>query len=65
MPSDRQAWSWVDELEFIKKLGSHGPIPRNHRDAVFEYLETVKKRQDWGAIDRAKVVQACMRELSL
>jgi hypothetical protein len=63
MPSDRHAWSWVDELEFIKKLGTHGPIRRPHRDAVFDYLNTVRKRSDWGAIDQAKVVQACMREL--
>jgi hypothetical protein len=64
MPSDRHAWSWVDELEFIKKLGSHGPRSWSHHDAVFDYLNTVHKRSDWGAIDKAKVVQACIRELS-
>jgi hypothetical protein len=64
MPSDRTGWQLVDELQFIKGLGNHGPIPRNHRDAVLDYLNTVRKRQDWGAIDQAKVVQACMRELS-
>lgn len=64
MPSDRKAWVFTDELTFIKGLGSHGPMHRPHRDAVMDYLNAIRKREDWLGMDPEKVIKACTRELS-
>ena len=64
MPSDREGWSLSDELQFIVGLGKHTAKRRDHADAVLEYTNAIRKRYEWGAIDKAKVYAALQRELA-
>lgn len=61
--SDRRAWSFTDELEFIKGMGKHTPTNRPHMDIVLDYLNALRRRHDWGDLDEARVISACRREL--
>ena len=57
-------WGLADELEFIAGLGKHTMVRRDHADAVLDYTNALRKRWDWGAIDKAKVYAALQRELA-
>lgn len=63
MPSDRRAWRFTDELEFIKGLGQHTETKREHMDTVLDYLNALRKRVDWGDLEESRVIAACRREL--
>lgn len=62
MPSDRTVWNFTDELTFIKGLGTHTETRRPHIEAVIEYLNALRFRQNWDGLDKARIYEALMRE---
>lgn len=63
MPSDRKAWSFTDELEFINQLGSHSQVRWSKKEAIEAYLGTAPKRMNWGDLNQGAVIEACGRAL--
>ena len=52
-----------DELMFIKGLGQHTAKRQDHGQAVLDYYNALRKRTDWGNLDRDRIMKACHREL--
>ena len=64
MSTDRSGpYGLQDELMFIRGLGRHTAKRTDHALAVLEYYNALRKRTDWGELDKDRVMKACHREL--
>lgn len=59
------SWGTESEIGFIKKLGSHRKRTESSlvKDLIEGYIKAASKRNNWGAIDRHKVLTAAKEEL--
>jgi len=56
------AWTTADEVDYMRGLAAK-PDPRRSLVLLFDYLDSLDRRRDFGAIDRGAVVEATRAEI--
>jgi len=62
---EREEWGTADEIEFLGELGTYGDFKKNKIYLLDQYIESSKKRDRWGLIDREKVIKFAKMQLKL
>jgi hypothetical protein len=66
MPENNNIHTTLDEIRFIKKLGScrHTDKPQDRKKLLKAYLAQCKNRVEWGGVDSEQVIRFAKHELA-
>ncbi len=55
-------WTTIDEINFIRNLGSQSKMKKDKKILVKKYRESFYRRSRWGELDVEKILEAIDRE---